>query len=161
MDELLDASPLHTALVRRALRLDATLSLRPNAWSIAGQVAWFFLPTPWVGHRTRYLLAQAGSFEGRQLLFERFISRTLPGRGLYYDEGLDFALTRFEAIRSWEDLDGLQRRDIHTLCLARQLGLRRASQVREAFPLDSSRHSSELLLVLVTEGAIRTTQELQ
>jgi hypothetical protein len=160
VDELLAASPLDAALVRRALRLDATVSLRPSAWSIAGQVAWFFLPTPWVGHRARHLLARAGSFEGRRLLFEHFISRTLPGRGLYYDEGLDFALSRFEAIRSWEDLDGLQRRDIHLLRLALQLGVRRPGELREAFPYDSSRHSSELLLVLAGEGAIRTTQEL-
>jgi len=158
---LLAVSPQSEALVRRALRISPALSLTPSVWRIVCQWVCFWLPTPWMGLRAHRLLRQAGSFEGRHFLFEHFISRTLPGSALYYEEGLDFGLVHFEAIRTREDLEAFQCRELQLLRLALRLGMRHASELREVFMRGARRHDAALLLILSEEGVISTVEELE
>lgn len=160
--ELLQTLPENEELVRRALRISPSVPLRqPGGWTIAGQfVLFFLLPTPLAGYRARRLLGQASTFEGREFIFQHFIRHTLPSSSLYYNEALDFGLRRFEVIRSKEDIDTLDHRESDLLKVAYRLGIRTPAQVREALPFDSRRQESHLLLLLVTEGVIRTTAEL-
>lgn len=159
---LLQTSPESDSLVRRVLRISRSVPLQqPGALAIAGQIVLFCLPMRFAVHRARHLLGYAGSFEGRKFLFERYIQRTMSGgRQRYYGDSLDFALRRFKAIRSQQDLDTLDRRDVYLLKVAHRLGHRTPADV-EALPFNGRWQKSRLLWLLVSEGVIRTTADLQ
>lgn len=158
--ELVEASPADEPLVRQALCMDAAVPLQPGAGAVAMQVLLFCLPTQFAARRAHRVLAQSRCLEGREYLFERFVKRSLPGRRIYYDKAIDFALMRLEEARSWEDLEALDRMDVDLLRVARGLGLTKPAEIRSDLLFRRARPRSRLLWVLVSEGVIRSVEEL-
>lgn len=158
--DLLLASSNNEAFVRRALCLNPTSPLWPSAWAITAQIALFFFPTSVAERRARRMLGLARSLDGRKFLFKHFVRRTLPGRDPYYDEAFDYAFRHFVEIRSGEDVRFLDHMEFDLLKVAHGLGLKTVADVRHALPFDGTRQKSRLLLLLVSEGVIRSTEEL-
>jgi len=158
--KLISVSPENEVLVRRALRLFPCVSMRRSAWSFVWQVALSLLPTQFAGRRLKALLSQARSYQGRKFLFEHFVNLSLPGRVSFYDEALDFALTQFESVESWREIDALSCIDIHLLRAARQLGLTKPSEVIQTFPKGAFHPQGQLLQLLISEDVIRTADEI-
>ena len=158
--ELIEASPDNELLVRQALCLNASVDLQRDVKAVTVQILYLFLPTRLAIHRARMVLAQSRCLEGRKLLFELFVTQSLPGRRIYYEEALDFALTRLEATKSWEDFEGLTRMDLHLMRSALKLGLANPADIRRVLPSHKYRSMSKLLWVLVSEGVICSVQEL-
>lgn len=159
--ELMDASLDNEDLVRHALRIDASVRLRPGIVDVAIQVVLFCLPTRLAARRARHLLSSSGCLEGRRYLFQSFVKLSVFGlKSIYYHDALDFGLTRLDEARSWDDLEVLDRMDIDLLRVARGLGLTKPREIRSDLLSRGHRPRSKLLWVLVSEGVIRSVEEL-
>lgn len=157
--ELLETSPANEALVRQALCMDATVPLRPGTGFFATRVLpWFLLARPTIRHTYR-VLSQSRCLEGRKYLFELLVKGSLTRRLIYYDKAIDFALTRLEEARTWEDLEALEHVDLDLLQVARELGITKPAEIRRDLLHGGYRCNSKLLWVLVSEGVIRAVPE--
>lgn len=147
-------------LVRRALRLASSLPLVPDRWANAERRLFVFLPFSLCMRRARRLLRLVGTPQGRELIFEHHAKRTLSWSSIYYGESLDFALRWFEPVKTWRQFESWGMTSINALRTARLLGLTTVGEVRSAFGHGAQKQKSELALLLVAEGVIRSVSEL-
>ncbi|MBY0365356.1 hypothetical protein [Roseateles aquatilis] len=154
-------STAHDAWVRRALRLPPTLALEPGTLATAEKWLFVFLPFGLATRRASRLLRLAGTFEGRALIFDRYVQRTLALFELRYDEAVDFALRWFEPVETWRVYEQVEHTGMEVMRTAHALGLRNFAQVREAFfSRGAPLQRRELVQLLVAEGVVRNVAEL-
>lgn len=147
-------------LVRAALRIPADVPLLPTGGAKFQQYLMLMLPVSAVVRRAKKLLRRIGTHEGRKLVFDLHIQRTLPSKG-YLDHGLDFALRELQAPATVEALRNMHFYDVNWIRACHRLGMRRMDEV-DRFVKDqtSQRAHGMLVLSLVDFGVIDTVDTL-
>lgn len=148
-------------LVRAALRIPADTPLLPTrAAKFCQYLLMFGLPVPVVVRRAKRLLRGIGTHEGRKLVFELQIKRTLPGQH-YFNPALDFALRKLQAPNRFEAFRGMHFHDFDWMLACHRLGMRRMDEIDQVVKAQSGyRVNGALVLSLVDLGVIDTVDAL-
>lgn len=134
--------------VRTALRIPVDVPLLPTR--VARICHWRFLFTPIsvVVDRARSLLQGIGSHEGRSLVFELQIKRTLPDRHHFFGPAIDFALRELQAPNKCEIFRDMHFFDVNWMRACYRLGVRQMEEVDRICKVYAN-HKVDGALVLV------------
>lgn len=157
---MLAQDPTVEPLLRKALAIPDEIRLLPRDAEKLRQNLMLLLPFRLMFRRARALLQPIGTHEGRKLLFESQVDRTIPGQ-YYFNPSLDFALIRLEPPGTFEALREMVHVDFDLMQAYYRLGVRRMEEMNRVAKTQHGGVKGKLVLALVELGIVGSVYALE
>lgn len=156
--QLMQDSPGHEPLIRRALGIPAEIPLIVERWSCIRHIGQGFVPLFLTWPAVQSLANQVRTYEGREYLFDTRLKRMLSADLGLFNSGIDLALRRLPA-PSFEQLRALRSLDPEWMQVCFRVGVRSVAEMEPYSRNGNYSLAGELALMLVEEGVIARKEE--